>query len=88
MKPATTNNEILDEILPGLADEFEAGNPHGRTFAPSCPEEFQPLRECLADMIAEGWLTQRRPLKIYSLTPAGYRNFRPRIQALRALGRS
>ena len=88
MKPATTKDEVLDEILLGLADEFEAGNPHGRTFGPSFPEKFEPLRECLADMIAEGWLAQRRPVKIYNLTPAGYRQFKPRIQALRALGQS
>jgi hypothetical protein len=87
MKPAPTKDAVLDEILLGLADEFEAGNPHGRTFEPSCPEEFEPLRECLADMIAEGWLAQRRPFNIYNLTPAGYRNFKPRIQALRALGK-
>ena len=55
MKPATTRDEVLDEILLGLADEFEAGNPHWRTLEPSCPEEFEPLRECIADMIAEGW---------------------------------
>jgi hypothetical protein len=85
MKPATTKDEILDEILLGPADEFEAGNPHGRTFEPWCPEEFEPLRKCLADMIAEGWL--RRPLKIYSLTPSGYRNFKFRIKVLRALGK-
>jgi hypothetical protein len=88
MKPATTKDEIPDEILLGLADEFEAGNPHGRTFEPSCPEEFEPLRECLAEMIAEGWLAQRRPFKIYCITADGYRNFKLRIQALRALGKS
>jgi hypothetical protein len=87
MKPATTKDEVLDEILLGLADEFEAGNPHGRTYEPSCPEEFEPLRECLAEMISEGLLAQRRPFKIYNLTPAGYRNLKPRIQALRALGK-
>ena len=88
MKPAITKDEVLDEILLGLADEFEAGNPHGRIFEPSCPEEFEPLRECLAGMISEGWLAQRRPFKIYDLTAVGYRNFKPRIQALRALGKS
>jgi hypothetical protein len=77
----------LDAILLGLADEFEAGNPHGRTYEPSCPEEFEPLRECLAEMISEGWLAQRRPFKIYSLTSAGYRNLKPRIQALRTFGK-
>jgi hypothetical protein len=88
MKPATTKDEVLNEILLGLADEFEAGNPHGRTYEPSCPEEFEPLRECLAEMISEGLLAQRCPFKIYNLTPAGYRNLKPRIQALRALGKS
>jgi|HubBroStandDraft_4_1064222.scaffolds.fasta_scaffold2320161_1 hypothetical protein len=88
MNPITTTSEILNELLLPLADEFEAGNPHGRTFDPSCPEEFEPLRECLADLIAEGWLAQRGPFKIYVLTPDGYRNLKPRINALRALGKS
>jgi len=88
MRPTTTKDEVLDAILLGLADEFEAGNPHGRTYEPSSPEEFEPLRECLAEMISEGWLAQRRPFKIYNLTPLGYRNLKPRIQALRALGKS
>lgn len=88
MRPATTKDEVLDAILLGLADEFEAGNPHGRTYEPSSPEEFEPLRECLAEMISEGWLARRRPFKIYNLTPLGYRNLKTRIQALRALGKS
>lgn len=88
MRPATTKDEVLDAILLGLADEFEAGNPHGRTYEPSCPEEFEPLRECLAEMISEGWLAQRRPFKIYNLTALGYRSLKPRIQALRTLGKS
>jgi hypothetical protein len=87
VKPATNKDEVLDEILLPLADEFEAGNPRGRTFDPSCPEEFEPLRECVADLLAEQWLAQSGPFKIYTLTPAGYRNFKPRIQALRTLGR-
>lgn len=86
MKPTTKTNEILDAILLSLADEFEAGNPHGRTIDPSCAEEFEPLRECLADLIAEGFLARRCPFKIYNLTSAGYLKFKPRIQALRSLG--
>ena len=87
MKRAT-KEEVLDEILLGLADEFEAGNPHGRTYEPSCPEEFEPLRECLAEMVADGWLAQRRQFKIYKLTPAGYSHYKARVQALRALGKT
>ena len=75
MKVATTKEEVLDEILLGLADNFEAGNPHVREFAPSCREEFEPLRECLAEMIAEGWLMQLHPAKLYCLTPAGLPQF-------------
>jgi len=41
-----TQDEVLDEILLGLADEFEAGNRHFRTFSHSSPEEYEPLREC------------------------------------------
>jgi hypothetical protein len=44
-----TRDQILDEILPGLADEFEAGNHKGRWFSPSSPDEFEPLRECIAE---------------------------------------
>ena len=51
-----TREQSLDEILPTLADEFEAGNRHFRTFAPSTPDEFEPLRECIAMLIAEGSL--------------------------------
>lgn len=89
MKIVPTKEEILDEILLGLADSFEAGNRHGYGIEqdPLRPEEFEPLRECLADMISEGWLTQRYSFRIYDLTPAGYRHFKPRIQALRFLGK-
>ncbi len=66
-----TRNEILAIILPSLIDEFEAGNKHGRTFSPSSAEEYEPLRECLAAMIAEGSLTREHG-KIYRLTNAGY----------------
>jgi hypothetical protein len=89
MKTAPTKEELWYGVLLGLADTFEAAK--GQWFGiepdPSCPEEFEPLRECLAEMIAEGWLAQYRPAKIYALTPAGYRHFLPRIQAMRALGR-
>jgi hypothetical protein len=83
-----TSEQILDEVLPGLADEFEAGNQKGRWFTPSNAEEFEPLRECFAGLVAEDLarsFVTPQPMYIVRLTPAGYRKFKPRIDALRAL---
>jgi len=85
-----THEQILDEILPGLADEFEAGNNNGRTFTPSNAEEFEPLCECFAILNAEGLaqvFVTPQPMYIVRLKPAGYQKFRPRIDALRRLPR-
>ncbi len=82
-----TREQILDEILPGLADEFEAGNRRFREFKESSPEEFEPLRECLAMLIAEGSLIDFLKSRSYQFTPAGYTKYKPRIDALRALPR-
>lgn len=82
-----TNDRILDEILPTLADEFESGNRRFRTFAPSSPEEFEPLRECLATLIAEGSIIDFLKTKSYQLTGTGYLRYKDRIGVLRALGR-
>ena len=89
MKTAPTKEQILHDILLSLADEFEAGNLHGRSIEAdkACPEEFEPLRECLADIISEGWVRQMRGFPIYYLTSEGYRHFKPRIQVLRTLGK-
>jgi hypothetical protein len=80
---------LLDEILPCLADEFETGNQSGRTIEPKSAEEFEPLRECLAMQVAEGWFlrTNFGKLNAYRLTKAGYAKYKPRIDALRALPR-
>jgi hypothetical protein len=66
-----TREQVLDEILLGLADEFEAGNRNGRWFAPSCLEEFEPLRECFACMVADGfaWGLPTGKVWIVRLTP-------------------
>lgn len=85
-----TEEQVLDEILPGLADEFEAGNKKGRWFTPSNAEEFEPLRECVAMLVAKGLATSfvtPQPMYIVKLTPEGYRKFKPRIDALRLLPR-
>jgi hypothetical protein len=88
MNVAPTKHEILDQILLPLADEFEAGKHQGRTFTSGCPEEFEPLRECIAEMESEGWLVRAYLGTAHYLTPEGYRHFKPRIQALRALGKN
>jgi hypothetical protein len=82
-----TQNHILDEILLGLADEFEAGNRHFRTYDPSSAEEYEPLRECLAALIAEGYLVDFQKTRSYQLTSSGYARYKTRIDALRALSR-
>jgi len=82
-----TKREILDQILLGLADQFEAGKGHVRTYAPSCAQDYEPLRECVAELVAEGSLADFRKTNSYSLTPAGYLKYKPRIDALRVMPR-
>lgn len=81
--------EMLDEILPCLADEYEAGNHSGRTIEPTSLEEFEALRECLAMQVADGWVHRQNfgKLNVYRLTGAGYAKYKPRIDALRTLPR-
>jgi hypothetical protein len=38
-----THEQILDELLPCLADEFESGNRNGGTIERKTTEEFEPL---------------------------------------------
>jgi hypothetical protein len=80
-----TIEQVLDEILLGLADEFEAGNRKFRYFKPSSVEEYEPLRECLAMLVAEGSLIDFLKTGSYHFTPAGYTKYKPRIDALRCL---
>ena len=82
-----TKEQILDEILPGLFDEFEAGNRHPRYIKPSSAEEYEPLRECIAELIAEGSLEDFRKTGIYLLTRDGYSKYKARVVALRSLPR-
>jgi hypothetical protein len=82
-----TKSEILDSILLPLADAFEAGKQAGCPITAANAEEYEPLRECLAEQIADGSLTDPRRMKIYHLTKAGYLKHKPRIDALRSLPR-
>ena len=78
-----TKTDILDSILLPLKDAFEDGKGHGLPITPASAEEYEPLRECIAELIAEGSLTDPRKMKVYHLTPAGYGKYRPRIITLR-----
>jgi hypothetical protein len=80
-----TKTDMLDSILLPLADAFEEGKGHGLPITPASAEEYEPLRECIAELIAEGSLSDPRKMKVYYLTQAGYLKYRPRINALRAL---
>jgi hypothetical protein len=81
-----TQDEILGSILLPLADEFEAGNRRGRVPAST---EYEPVRKCLATLMAEGSLTEfqieSQKTGMYRLTNEGYRKYKPRIDALRML---
>jgi hypothetical protein len=84
-----TRDEILYSVLLPLADEFEAGNKRAKTIDPASSEEYELLRECLARLVAEGSLTEflieSQKTGMYQLTNEGYRKYKPRIDALRAL---
>lgn len=83
-------SKILDEILLPLADQFEAGIPsRWQPIEPASAEEYEPLRQCLAGLMAEGSITQPADsrAKIYQLTAKGYLTYKTRIAALRAIPR-
>lgn len=83
-----TIDEVWDKFLLPLADVFESGN---RRFVGSGDldiETFEPVRECLAMKIAEGWLTDFDGIGAYRLTAAGYARYKPRIDFLRAFGKT
>jgi hypothetical protein len=77
------NNEILDAILLPLADLYESGKPRWQQIDPASPEEYEPLRECLAELRAEGSLRMPHANGPFQLTAEGYQKYLPRIKALR-----
>lgn len=79
------DSKFLDQVLLPLADQFEAGNPnHWYSFRPGELAEFEPLRECMAELVAEGSVL-RDSTGHFQLLATGYAKYLPRIQALRAL---
>jgi hypothetical protein len=75
----------LTELLLPLAEEFEAGNPRGIALELASTKEPELLKECLAELIADRWLTQCHSSNLYKLTEEGYQHFEPRLRALRVL---
>ena len=85
MTTAILRYETLSELLVPLAEEFEGGNRHGVRLDGSCMAQSEALRECLAELLAEGWLDQCDLENRYKLTEAGYKHFGARMKALRTL---
>jgi hypothetical protein len=76
--------DILDQLLLPLADQFEAGQPnHWYSFKTGVPE-YEKLRECLAVLVAEGSVL-RGFAGHFQFTKSGYSKYLPRVKALRAL---
>ena len=87
-----SDNELLDSILLSLGDEFEAHRPNSAGIAVEpLPGEWEALREFLARQFAAGLMLYSgtgKPSWFVKLTQKGYMTHLPRIDALRALGRS
>ena len=78
-----TNNKILDFILRPLADAYESGKNRCVQIKPASPEEYEPLRETLAALRAEGSIASVGDA--HQLTSAGYMKNADKIKALRVL---
>ena len=78
-------NAFLDQILVPLADQFEARNRnHWYSFEPGHVIGNEGLRECLAELVAEGSVL-RHPSGRFQFSELGYTKYVHRIRALRAL---
>ena len=79
------DNTILNKVLLPLADRYESGrNDRCVTLTVTTPEEFEPFRETMAVLRAEGSVTMT-PFKSYQMTPSGYAKYADKIRALRVL---
>jgi hypothetical protein len=79
------NHKILDQILLSLADQYESGRTdHCVSLTVATPEEFEPFRETMAALRAEGSVTMS-PFRTYQMTASGYAKYADKIKALRVL---
>ena len=79
------DNAILNKALLPLADQYEGGH-HDRwvSLAVTTPEEFEPFRETMAALRAEGSVNMSA-FGTYQMTSSGYAKYAEKIQALRVL---
>jgi hypothetical protein len=76
--------EALDQVLLPLADQFESGKRnHWCTFKPGEVTEYEKLRECMAELVAEKSAVGRGGA--FQLSQSGYTKYLHRIRALRVL---
>jgi hypothetical protein len=76
---------MLDQVLLPLADQFEAGNSnHWYSFNISQITDYESLRECLAELVAEGSVLRDYSGR-FQLSQTGYAKYGARIKALRTL---
>jgi hypothetical protein len=73
--------DLLNPVLLVLADIFESNKGYFAEVRPSSDEEKVPLREFLAQQVAEGLM--ERQGDSYRLTAKGYTTYLPQIRALR-----
>ena len=79
------DTDILNQVLLPLANQFEAGNPNRwYSFKPGEINEYEKLRECMAELVAEGSVI-RSDSGDFRLSQPGYTKYLPRIKALRTL---
>jgi hypothetical protein len=79
------DTKILDQVLLPLGDQFEAGHPNrGYSFEPGDVTEYEKLRECVAELVAERSV-HRDAFGLLRLSESGYAKYRARIEALRTL---
>jgi len=90
MTLCTTKEQVQDELLLPLFDLYESGKDKWLDPDPYHTitiQEFEPMREWLAESTANGWLEKYRGVPLYRLTAAGYKHFAPRVAVLRAIGK-
>jgi hypothetical protein len=79
------NQKILDQILLSLADQYESGrNDRCVTLTVTTPEEFEPFRETMAALRAEGSVVMP-VVGTYQMTRSGYAKYADKIKAIRVL---
>lgn len=79
------DNTVLNKALLPLADQYEGGhNDRWVSLAVTTAEEFEPFRETMAALRAEGSVNTSA-FGTYQMTSSGYAKYSEKIQALRVL---